>query len=113
MSLVTDLPTSSTSPAATRPSTGCLGLLNPSATAITGRRRGGTTNARTMQSLAVTAEATLRMSTSLLEGTGFGSSLISRTSGGPYLVQTAALIAYLNLSRPSRMRSSPNSNSFE
>src|SRR6266446_7784293 len=46
----------------------------------------------TMQSLAVTAVATSRMHTSLSRGRGSGTVLIWSTSGGPYAVQTAALI---------------------
>src|SRR4029077_9925508 len=46
-----------------------------------------------MQSLAVTEVATCRMHTSLLRGRGSGTVLIWSTSGGPYPVQTAALIS--------------------
>ena len=48
--------------------------------------------ALTMQSLAVTEVATSRMHTSLFPGRGSGTVLIWSTSGGPYPVQTAALI---------------------
>ena len=47
-----------------------------------------------MQSLAVTAVATIRMHTSLFRGRGSGTVLIWSTSGGPYAVQTAAFISF-------------------
>src|SRR5438270_493499 len=46
----------------------------------------------TMQSLAVTAVATRRMQTSLFRGRGSGTVLTWSTSGGPYAVQTTALM---------------------
>src|SRR5712664_811182 len=46
-----------------------------------------------MQSLAVTEVATRRMHTSLFPGRGSGTVLIWSTSGGPYAVQTAAVIS--------------------
>src|ERR1700728_2836426 len=45
------------------------------------------------QSAAQTVVAWMRTKTSLSLGTGFSTSLIWRTSGGPYSVETAALIA--------------------
>ena len=46
-----------------------------------------------MQSLAVTEVATILMQTSFFRGRGSGTVLIWSTSGGPYPVQTAALIS--------------------
>jgi hypothetical protein len=53
-----------------------------------------TLKALMMQSLAVTAVAKIRMQTSLGFGTGLATSLSRSTSGGPYLVQTTALIDF-------------------
>src|SRR5580692_5092616 len=47
------------------------------------------------QSAAQTVVAWMRTRTSLSLGMGFSTSLIWRTSGGPYSVKTAALIAHL------------------
>src|SRR6478672_536930 len=50
---------------------------------------------RILQSAAHTVVACTRMRTSSSPGTGFGTSRISRTSGGPYRSKTAAFIGAL------------------
>ena len=83
LSDLTFLPADSTSPASSCPSTGCLGLRMPNASRMGTQIQGAKSNLRSSQSAALTVVARIRTSTSSSFGTGFGTSLRRRTSGGP------------------------------
>src|SRR6185437_1151635 len=90
---VTSLPTASTWPAISKPKMGCFGLVKPSLTRIGRLSPRGTRSALTRVSPELTVVATALTRTSPSAGTGFGTSRICTTSGGPYRSQTAAFIA--------------------
>jgi hypothetical protein len=83
LSDVTPLPTDSTSPASSCPSTGRLGRRMPNASRIGSQIQGAKSNLRSSQSAALTVVARIRTSTSSSFGTGFGTSRSCRTSGAP------------------------------
>jgi hypothetical protein len=89
---VTALPTVSTCPAASKPRIDAFGFAKPSRSRIGKRSPRGTRKARIRASPELTVVANDLTSTSASTGTGFGTSLICTTSGGPYRSQTAALI---------------------
>src|SRR5665811_1977925 len=72
---LTSLPTDSTSPASSCPSTGCLGLRMPNDSRIGTQIQRAKSNLRSSQSVALTVVARIRTSTSLSFGTGFATSL--------------------------------------
>ena len=71
---------------------GLRGLVTPSMSRIGILIRHGICEPRMKMSLAVTAVARIRTRSSSSLGTGFGISLSCKTSGGPYFVQTNALM---------------------
>ena len=75
LSDLTFLPTDSTSPASSCPSTRRLGLRMPNASRMGTQIQGAKSNRRSSQSAALTVVARIRTSTSLSFGTGFGTSL--------------------------------------
>src|SRR5688572_4571189 len=78
------------SPASSVPRIGCRGPENPRNTRANIPKPLGTMPLRTRQSPEVTVVARTLMRTSPSFTSGFGMSVISRTSGGPYLRQTTA-----------------------
>ena len=80
------------SPATTIPKMGRRGPRIPSTSLPMIRYRLGAFSPLMMQSLTVTAVATIRMRTSPLRGAGRSTSMTRSTSGGPQRVQTAAFM---------------------
>jgi hypothetical protein len=68
------------------------GRVSPNAKRAGIQNETGTLKPLTLQSATVTEVVMIFINTSLAFGNGLGTSIIFRTSGGPYLVHTAAFI---------------------